>query len=46
LPKPVTLADMKAEASLSGMAMLRQSRLSVSPVSDAEWKTIQKMAGA
>lgn len=46
LPKPVTLADMKAEASLSGMAMLRQSRLSVSPVSDAEWKTILKMAGA
>lgn len=46
LPKPVTLADMKADASLSGMAMLRQSRLSVSPVSDAEWKTILKMAGA
>jgi predicted RNA-binding protein with PUA-like domain len=46
LPKPVTLADMKAEASLSGMTMLRQSRLSVSPVSDPEWKTILKMAGA
>lgn len=46
LPKPVTLAEMKAEAALSGMAMLRQSRLSVSPVSDAEWKMILKMAGA
>jgi len=42
--KPVTLADMKAEPALAEMAMLRQSRLSVSPVSDAEWKAILKMA--
>lgn len=41
---PVTLADLKAEPALSDMAMLRQSRLSVSPVTDAEWKTILKMA--
>ena len=41
---PVGLADMKAEPALSDMAMLRQSRLSVSPVTDAEWKTILKMA--
>jgi len=44
LTKPVTLAAMKAEPALAGMAMLRQSRLSVSPVSDAEWKTILDMA--
>ncbi|MGH6996562.1 MAG: EVE domain-containing protein [Phenylobacterium sp.] len=30
---------------MSEMAMLRQGRLSVSPVSDAEWATILKMAG-
>jgi predicted RNA-binding protein with PUA-like domain len=35
LRQPVTLADME---------MLRQSRLSVSPVSDEQWKTILKMA--
>ena len=45
LKRPVTLAEMKAEPKLEGMAMLRQSRLSVSPVSDAEWATILTMAG-
>lgn len=45
LEKPVTLAAMKAESGLSDMQMLRQSRLSVSPVSADEWKTILKMAG-
>jgi predicted RNA-binding protein with PUA-like domain len=45
LKKAVTLADMKAEPKLAGMEMLRQSRLSVSPVSDEQWKVILKMAG-
>jgi predicted RNA-binding protein with PUA-like domain len=45
LPKPVTLADMKAAPALSGMAMIRQSRLSVSPVTKAEWDVILTMAG-
>jgi predicted RNA-binding protein with PUA-like domain len=45
LKKPVTLADMKGEASLAEMQMLRQSRLSVSPVTADEWKTLLKMAG-
>lgn len=40
-----TLADMKANPALEAMVMLRQSRLSVSPVSDAEWAAILKMAG-
>ncbi|RYH09673.1 MAG: EVE domain-containing protein [Alphaproteobacteria bacterium] len=44
LKRPVTLTDMKAEAGLSDMAMLRQSRLSVSPVGADEWKTIIKLA--
>jgi predicted RNA-binding protein with PUA-like domain len=45
LAKSVTLADMKANPALAEMAMLRQGRLSVSPVTDAEWSTILKMAG-
>ncbi len=45
LKRPVTLAEMKAEPALADMAMLRQGRLSVSPVSDAEWAVILKMAG-
>ncbi|MGE7206864.1 EVE domain-containing protein [Sphingomonas sp. NPDC019816] len=45
LPRPVTLAAMKAEARLANLPMLRQSRLSVSPVGDAEWATLMAMAG-
>ena len=44
LPKPVTLAAMKANPALSGMAMFRQFRLSVSPVDPAEWAAILAMA--
>ena len=40
LPHPVTLATMKATPALTDMAMLRQSRLSVSPVSDAAYEAI------
>ena len=42
---PVTLADMKADPRLENLALLRQSRLSVAPVSDREWKIICAMAG-
>ncbi len=45
LPRPVTLAAMKAEAKLAALAMLRQSRLSVSPVGEAEWAVLMAMAG-
>jgi predicted RNA-binding protein with PUA-like domain len=45
LKTPVTLAAMKAEPRLEGMAMFRQFRLSVCPISDAEWKIILGMAG-
>ncbi|HLZ83751.1 MAG TPA: EVE domain-containing protein [Caulobacteraceae bacterium] len=45
LKSPVTLARMKAEPRLSGMAMLRQFRLSVAPVTDEEWAVILEMAG-
>lgn len=44
-PKPVTLADVKAEPKLAAMALVKYSRLSVQPVSDAEWKLVCKMGG-
>ena len=43
--QPVGLAEMKGVPELAGMALLRQSRLSVCPVSDAEWSVICRMAG-
>ena len=45
LPRPVPLAAIKAEPLLAEMALLRQSRLSVGPVSDAHWQHILGMAG-
>ncbi|KQM97568.1 EVE domain-containing protein [Sphingomonas sp. Leaf25] len=45
LPRPVELKAMKADDALAGMAMLRQSRLSVSPVGDAEWAVLLRLAG-
>jgi predicted RNA-binding protein with PUA-like domain len=46
LAKPVTLAQLKAEPALADMAMLRLGRISVSPVTDDQWATILKIAGA
>jgi predicted RNA-binding protein with PUA-like domain len=45
LKKPVSLADIKSTPSLAQMALLRLSRLSVQPVTEAEWETIMDMAG-
>jgi len=45
LPAPVTLAQVKAEASLKDMALIRLSRLSVQPVKPAEFAKILKLAG-
>jgi predicted RNA-binding protein with PUA-like domain len=44
-PRPVTLAEIKAEPKLAELALVRQSRLSVVPVNAAEWKLICKMGG-
>ena len=44
LPRPVTLKAIKAEPRLAGLEMLRQSRLSVSPVRDEEWAAILELA--
>ncbi|MGE0723455.1 MAG: EVE domain-containing protein [Alphaproteobacteria bacterium] len=43
--KPVSLAQIKAEPRLADFGLVRQSRLSVVPVSAAEWKLICQMAG-
>jgi predicted RNA-binding protein with PUA-like domain len=45
MPRPVTLAQMKADPALEGMALLRQSRLSVAPVTEAEWRHISALGG-
>jgi predicted RNA-binding protein with PUA-like domain len=45
LPKPVTLAAVKAEPKLKDMALAKYGRLSVQPVTDAEWKLVCKMGG-
>jgi predicted RNA-binding protein with PUA-like domain len=45
LKKPVSLAQIKAEKQLAGMALVRIGRLSVQPVTEKEWETVLKMAG-
>ncbi len=45
VPKPVTLAAIKADPKLKEMALVRLGRLSVQPVTDAEWKHICKLGG-
>lgn len=45
LPKPVGLDQIKADRRLAGMTLVRISRLSVQPVSEAEWKIVCKMGG-
>ena len=46
LATPVTLAAIKAEKRLAKLEMLRQSRLSVTPVRDQEWAVLLEMAGS
>jgi predicted RNA-binding protein with PUA-like domain len=45
MPKPVTLAEVKAEPRLKNMALVKYSRLSVQPVTASEWTIICKMGG-
>jgi predicted RNA-binding protein with PUA-like domain len=46
LPRPVTLAEIKADPAFDTFPLVRIARLSVMPVSDAEWKRIETMAAA
>ena len=45
VPKPVTLAAIKAEPKLKDMVLTKYPRLSVQPVSPEEWKLVCKMGG-
>lgn len=45
VPVPVTLKQMKADPALQGMALVRQSRLSVCPVTDEEWAVVCALGG-
>ena len=45
LKTPVTLEAMKATPALADMVILRQGRLSVAPITAAEWKTIIALGG-
>jgi predicted RNA-binding protein with PUA-like domain len=44
LASPVSLKEIKAEPKLAKMELIRQSRLSVSPVRDEEWKTVLELS--
>lgn len=46
LKRPVTLAEIKADPRLAQMVLVKNSRLSVQPVTAAEWAAIQEMAAA
>ena len=46
LPQAVTLAAIKADSAFASFALVRMSRLSVMPVTDAEWKRITDMSKA
>ncbi len=45
VPNPVTLGDVKANTKLAEMVLVKNTRLSVQPVTDAEWKIVCKMGG-
>ncbi len=45
MPEPVTLEAIKQEPKLKEMTLLKNSRLSVQPVTAAEWKLVCKMGG-
>ena len=45
LPRPVTLEAIKLEPSLAAMSLVKNARLSVQPVTEAEWKQVCRMGG-
>ena len=45
MPKPVTLADVKANPKLKDMSLVTSFRLSVQPITAAEWKEVCRMGG-
>lgn len=45
LPRPVTLAEIKATPELAEIALVRQSRLSVMPIEEEAWRRLRAMGG-
>jgi len=45
LPQPVTLAEIKSTPALKAMVLVRNSRLSVQPVTESEWRKVCAMGG-
>lgn len=45
MPRPVSLEEIKANPKLKDMVLVNNSRLSVQPVSEAEWKEVCRMGG-
>ena len=45
LPEPVTLDEIKSTPALAEMVLVKNSRLSVQPVSDAEWRLVRRLGG-
>ncbi|MCT8331250.1 EVE domain-containing protein [Albidovulum sediminis] len=45
LPRPITLDEAKADPRLADMALVKNTRLSVQPVTEAEWKIVCELAG-
>jgi len=45
LPRPVTLAEIKALPALQDMVLVKNARLSVQPISAQEWSIICRMGG-
>jgi predicted RNA-binding protein with PUA-like domain len=45
LPKPVSLAAVKADPAFADLALVRQPRLSVIPVPESQWNRLLAMAG-
>lgn len=45
VPRPVTLDEIKGTEALAAMVLVKNSRLSVQPVTDAEWQIVCKMGG-
>lgn len=46
LARPVSLEAMKAEPAFAGSPLLRQGRLSVVPLTQAQWRAVERLAGA
>ena len=45
MPEPVTLKEIKSDPTCENMVLVNNSRLSIQPVSEKEWKAVCKMGG-